>query len=373
MPILPGVPNVHFDFGAVDTLGGALAELEINRPILVTDEGLVAAGVFDKVTAAMPVGVDYSVFTGVHENPIIGDVEKGMEVYRTDGCDGVVAIGGGSSIDSGKAMSLLAGHPGKTLFDFSGQPQNITKSCVPLIAIPTTAGTGSEVSRGAGIHTDDHTGTLGLGSPYLQPNIAICDPDLTLTLPPFLTAGTGMDVVTHCVEGYMSKNVNPPAEAVALDGIRRVAAYIERAFKDGSDREARWHMLMAAMQGGMSILAGLGPIHAVGLALSEQGHHHGALVTAATPPVLRFFQGQEDKKLAYLAAAMGVGENGDAAQAVADLNARLELPNAVKNLGYEMKDVDHVTAAAVGSHFNHTSPKVPTEAEYKQLILETVG
>ncbi len=373
MPILPGVPNVHFDFGAVDALGGALAELNIQRPILVSDEGLVAAGVFDKVTAAMPSGIDYSIFTGVHENPIIGDVEKGMDIYRADGCDGIVAIGGGSSIDSGKAMSLLAGHPGKTLFDFSGQPQNITKACVSLIAIPTTAGTGSEVSRGAGIHTDDHASTLGLGSPHLQPDIAICDPELTLTLPPFLTAGTGMDVVTHCVEGYLSSNVNPPIEAVALDGIQRVATYIERAVTNGSDREARWHMLMAAMQGGMSILAGLGPIHAVGLALSEQGHHHGALVTAATPPVLKFFQGNQDDKLANLADALGVGETGDAAQAVADLNERVGLPNAVKDLGYKMKDIDHVTAAAVGSHFNYTSPKVPSEAEYKQLILDTVG
>ena len=131
MPILPGVPNVHFDFGAVDALGGALAELNIQRPILVSDEGLVAAGVFDKVTAAMPSGIDYSIFTGVHENPIIGDVEKGMDIYRADGCDGIVAIGGGSSIDSGKAMSLLAGHPGKTLFDFSGHQGLCFPNCHP--------------------------------------------------------------------------------------------------------------------------------------------------------------------------------------------------------------------------------------------------
>lgn len=373
MPVLPSVPNVYFDFGAVEVLGSALAELGIKRPLLVSDEGLVEAGVFDKVKAAMPSGTEYSVFTGVRENPINGDVEKGMAIYRADNCDGLVGIGGGSSIDSAKAMSILAGHPGTTLFDFSGQPQNITKNCVPLIAVPTTAGTGSEVSRGAGIHTDDHTGTLGLGSPHIQPNIAICDPELTLTLPPFLTAGTGMDVVTHCVEGYLSNNINPPIEAVALDGICRVADYIERAVKDGSDREARWHMLMAAMQGGMSILAGLGPIHAVGLALSEQGHHHGALVTAATPPVLNYFKGHEDDKLANLAQALGVGENGDAAQAVADLNERVGLPSGVKDLGYDLKDIDHVTKSAVDSHFNRTSPKVPTEAEYKQLILDTIG
>ena len=178
----------------------------------------------------------------------------------------------------------------------------------PLIAIPTTAGTGSEASRGAGIHADAASRGSGLNGYHIVPKVAICDPELTLTLPARLTAGTGMDALSHCVEGYLATPLNPPTDAIALDGVTRVFGHIERAVSHGDDRDARWQLMMAALEGGMSLGKGLGAGHALANTFGDRGFHHGTLVTLALPTVLRLLERHVPEKIAALAAAMGARE-----------------------------------------------------------------
>ena len=371
MPLLQ-VPRVHFDFGAVNALPAELAGLRVTRPLFVTDQGIVKAGILARVRAALPLSNAVAIYDDVPENPTIAGVERAIAVYRAEGCDGIVAVGGGSVIDTAKAVAVLAGHAG-IITDFLGHPERITPSLAPLIALPTTAGTGSEASRGAGIHRDAASRGTGLNSHHLVPKVAICDPDLTMSLPPRLTAGSGMDALSHCVEGFLTRTVNPPADAVALDGMRRVVTYLERAVRDGSDREARWHMMMAALQGGMSIYMGLGPAHALANTFGDQGLHHGALVTLSLPTVLRLLERHVPEKLLRVAEAMALAPGRTAADAIEAMNERVGLPANLRALGYPDADHDEMAADAARSFFNAASPYHPTPAEYKAMIRTIMG
>jgi alcohol dehydrogenase class IV len=320
----------------------------------------------------MPGEAEFGVFDQVPENPTIQGVEHAVSAYRREDCDGIVAVGGGSVIDTAKAASLLVTHSGK-LAEYHDHPEKITSSVAPLVAVPTTAGTGSEASRGAGIHPDASTRSAGVSSPNLVPRVAICDPDLTVSLPPRLTAGTGMDALSHCVEGFLSKSVNPLLDAIALDGIRRVLAYLERAVADGKDREARWQMMMAALEGGMSITKGLGPAHAVGNTLGDRGFHHGNLVTMALPGVLRLLEKHVSRKMDQLAHTMGLDSGSGVPAAIEALNTRLGLPGSLRAMGYPVGDLDEMAQDAARSFFNATTPYHPTEKEYKLILREITG
>ena len=186
-----------------------------------------------------------------------------------------------------------------------------------------------------------------------------------------------MDALGHCVEGFLSNNINPPAEAIALDGITRVVDYIERAVADGNDRDARWHMLMAALEGGMSIYMGLGPVHTLGHIFANSPLHHGALITASAPPVLRFYRAQGDDKLRErldrLAQAMKLAPGTDVATGITELNTRLNLSNLVREMGYPNDDPEMLAGLAVNIHFNHTAPLKPTQVQYRDIIAEALG
>ena len=253
--------HVRFGYGALAELGAALAGLGMTRPLLVTDSGVRSAGLVDWVVTACPAPA--VLFDTTPTNPTEAAVEAALELYRAERCDGVIAVGGGSPIDLAKGVALLATHPGP-LADYAailGGIPRIGAATAPVVAIPTTAGTGSEVGRAALITLADGR-KLGFISPHLIPKAAICDPELTLGLPPRLTAATGMDAITHCVETYLSPRFNPPAEAIALDGLARGAGWIERAVADGADRTARQEMMMAALEGGLTFQKGLGAVHA---------------------------------------------------------------------------------------------------------------
>ena len=362
-------PRVHFDFGAVKELAEELANLKVARPLFVTDQGLVKCGTFARVRDALPPSNQAAVFDEVPENPTIAGVDRAIALYRAERCDGVVAVGGGSVIDSAKAVAVLAGHAGP-LKDFLGHPEKITASVAPLIAIPTTAGTGSEASRGAGIHPNATSRGSGLNGYHIVPKVAICDPELTLTLPPRLTAGTGMDALSHCVEGFLATPLNPPTDAIALDGVTRVFAHIERAVEDGGDRDARWQMMMAALEGGMSLGKGLGAGHALANTFSDRGLHHGTLVTLALPTVLRLLERRVPEKIAALAAAMGAK---NAADAIETMNARVGLPKNLRALGYPAGDLDEMAQDAAQSWFNARSPYRPNVEEYKAMIRTVLG
>ncbi len=376
MALLPGLCDVHFGYGALAELAGELARRGIERPLILSDAVLAGLGVAERVRAASGCGGGASVFDGIPENPTIAGVERALEAYRADGCDGIVAVGGGSVLDSGKALRILARQGGR-LIDYLRDPELIGRDLVPLITIPTTAGTGAEVTYGGGIHPEVNAPALGIRSVHARPDLAICDPELTLTLPPRLTAATGMDALTHCVEGFLSTRDNPPLQAVALDGIARVVQYIGRASADGQDREARAGMLMAALEGGMSIWNGLGPIHSLSMAFGDSPLHHGTLVTVAMPAVMRFYDGLPGGKLERIAAVMGLRADRAAGRRIAaqveQLNAALGLPANVRAMGYDKNDIGRMAIEADQAYFNQTAPRRPTLAQFEQLVLEVLG
>lgn len=376
MALLPAFPAVQFDFGAVGVLADELKSRGIKRPLIITDTGLVAHGVVDQVRAALPGNPDIAVYDGIPPNPTVAGIEGAQAMYRDHDCDGVVALGGGSVLDSGKALRVAVTHP-EPIIEYLKDPSKITSDVAPYITIPTTAGTGAEITFGGGIHPEPGMHQLGIRSPYVKPDLAICDPELTLSLPPILTAGTGMDALGHCLEGFLSNNSNPPVEAIALDGITRVVDHIERAVEDGSDREARWHLLMAALEGGMSIYMGLGPVHTLGHIFADSPLHHGALITASAPPVLQFYEAHGDaalgERLDRLAQAMRLSPGTDVATGIADLNTRLGLSNSVREMGYPNDDPEALSALAVNIHFNATAPVKPTQQQYCDIIAAALG
>lgn len=376
MTILPSFPPVHFDFGAVTDLPGVLSGLGVKRPLIITDTGLVEHDIAAKLVAVFPSADDAVVFDGIPPNPTIGGIEAACDIYKDRGCDGIVALGGGSVLDSGKALRVAVTHP-EPIIEYLKDPAKITAAVAPYVTVPTTSGTGAEITFGGGIHPEPGAHQLGIRSPHVKPDIAICDPDLTVSLPPRLTAATGMDAFGHCVEGYLSTNINPPTEAIALDGIARVLKYIDRATADGGDREARWHMMMAALQGGMAIYMGLGPIHTLGHIFADSDLHHGALITASAPAVMRFYADDPDAglsaRLERLRHVMDLAAGADIAQAITGINTRLGLASSVRELGYPDRNLDGLADAAMKVHFNATAPRKPTREEYRAIIADALG
>ncbi|MBV9220325.1 MAG: iron-containing alcohol dehydrogenase [Methylobacteriaceae bacterium] len=372
MPTISYLTTIRFDFGAISGLPDDLRAVGIRRPLLVTDRGVIAAGLAERILALLPDGLKSPVFSEVPSNPTETAVQAGLSAYRAGDCDGLVAVGGGSPIDLAKAVAILATHPGpldQYMF-VNGGIGRITGAVAPLIAIPTTAGTGSEVGRGALISLDDGR-KLAAISPFLIPKRAICDPDLTLALPPALTAGTGMDALTHCVECFISPIDNPPAGAIALDGAERIARYLVPAVENGANRTARWEMLMGAMEGAMAFQKGLGAVHALSHplgALRSPSLHHGTLNAVLLPHVLRFNRAHVGTKYARLAVAMGLSEGADLADFVASLNRRIGLPASLGAMGVSHEVVPWVAEQAMLDHCTPTNPRKPTREDYVAIL-----
>ena len=296
-----------------------------------------------------------------------------LAVYRQAGCDGVVALGGGSVIDLAKAAGLLATHDGM-LADYgilAVDPKPIG-GIVPLVAVPTTAGTGAEVGRAASITLKDGHKAACV-SLALVPKAVICDPELTLSLPPDLTAATGMDALTHGIEAFVSTRVNPPAAAIALDCVARAAKWIRRAVADGRDREARWQMMMAALEGGMTFQKGLGAVHAASHPLGAMGLHHGTLNAVLLPAVLRFNAGHAAADTARLGEAVGAAAGMDLADWVDALNRDLGMPAGLAEMGVRAADVPALAAAAARDHLSRTNPCPATAADYEAILSAAMG
>jgi alcohol dehydrogenase class IV len=367
--LIPNYGRVRFGFGAIATLGEELAELGIRRPLIATEKRLGEIGILAKALAALRPDQKAAVHDTMPAQPTVTAAEAVASLYKAERCDGIVAIGGGVVIDACTAGAILTGNP-SPLQQYSGHPEKITGPVAPIVAIPTTAGTGSEVTRGAGIHPAPGEREFSSGGPKVLPKTAICDPELTLSLPARITAGTGMDALGHCVEGFLSPAINPVADAIALDGIRRVVTYIERAVRNGGDREARWHLMLAATQGGKAIAKGLGAAHALSMTFSDSPLHHGALVTISLPAVLRFAAPAVPEKMPRLAEALGARSAADVPDAVARLNEKVGLPASVRELGYKSNDYDALAAFAAANFFNRGSPRAPDRAQYRGIIQE---
>jgi 4-hydroxybutyrate dehydrogenase len=277
-------PNrILFSWGARKLLASETARLGMTRPLVVTDPGLMSNGLATMV--AGPLCKQANIFRDVAANPTEDDVLAGLESYRAGGCDGLVAIGGGSAIDAAKAIRLLVTHHGR-LADFDltrGGQEKITASLPPMVALPTTAGTGSEVGRGTLIQLPQTGRKTAVLSQFLLPSVAICDPELTTGLSPALTAGTGMDAFTHCVESYLSTTFHPICDGIAVEGLKYISKGLETAVRDPADMDARTAMMMGALLGGISFHKGLGVVHSLSHALGASRNPQRDPVTSRTP------------------------------------------------------------------------------------------
>jgi 4-hydroxybutyrate dehydrogenase len=383
MALINYITQVQLDHGALSLLPQELERAGIAKPLVVTDAGVRAAGLLDRAVAALG-GRAHAVFDATPSNPTERAVRAAADVYRSEGCDGLVAIGGGSSIDLAKGVAIAATHPGPltTYATIEGGSPRISERVAPLIAIPTTAGTGSEVARGAIVIVDDGR-KLGFHSWHLVPKAAICDPDLTLGLPPFLTAATGMDAIAHCMETFMAPAVNPPADGIALDGLERAWAHIETATRDGSDRDARFHMMSASMQGALAFQKGLGCVHSLSHSLGGANPklHHGTLNAMFLPAVVKFNASAptivKERRLERMAHAMGVpvGAGGAAnavAAAIRAMNQRLGLPAGLAALGVDDAMYERIIDGAMADHTHKTNPRLATRDDYARMLEESM-
>jgi alcohol dehydrogenase class IV len=368
----------YFENGAIGKLPEVLKTYGIKNPLICTDPGLSSIGMTDKVRNLTSDDFTSIYYEETPANPTENAVSEALELYKTNSCDGVIGFGGGSSIDLAKAVALMANHQG-SLLNYSvneGGYGKITET-VPMIAIPTTSGTGSEVSIGSLITMNDGR-KLIYASPHLMPKAAICDPELTLGLPPVLTAGAGMDALTHCIEAILSPINDPPAEAVGIDGIEKIIKEesLIRAYKDGQDKEARWGMMMASTEGAMAFQKGLGAVHSMSHALGanqELRLHHGTLNAVLLPAVLRFNQDCVGNKYSRIARAMGQDESIDLANEIEKLNQAIGIPNNLKEMGVTEDLIPSLVAHAKEDPSNLTTPRLPSQEEWEELFLEALG
>jgi 4-hydroxybutyrate dehydrogenase len=364
------ITQVQFDFGAIALARSECERAGIRRPLVCTDRGVVAAGLLERLGSALG-DLPVAVFDETPSNPTEAAVMKAVEAYRSHDADGLVALGGGSPIDLAKGVAIMATHPGR-LADYAtilGGSPKITAGVAPLIAIPTTAGTGSEVARGAIIILDDGR-KLGFHSWHLVPKTAICDPELTFGLPPKLTAATGMDAVAHCVETFLSKAVNPPADAIAHDGLVRALRHIDRAVSEPTNREARWNMMSASMQGAMAFQKGLGAVHSLSHALGALpiGPHHGTLNAVLLPEVVRFNEAAVPEKVQAIADVFGVRGGAALAASIRDLNRRLGLPAGLGEMGIGPDLYADIATHALKDHCHATNPRIASHADYVDML-----
>jgi 4-hydroxybutyrate dehydrogenase len=363
-----------FDFGAIRRLPKAMASLGMSRPLLVTDKGIRQAGLADNVLEQIG-GGSVDIFDETPGNPTEAAVMKAAQQCRDRQCDGIIALGGGSAIDLAKAVALMA-LSDEPLLHYAGLARGKVKQVLPLIAVPTTAGTGSEVSVGMIIIVEDGRKLTFVADQFI-PAIAICDPDLTAGLSAMLTAATGMDAVTHCIEAVLSPVVNPPAEAIGLDGLERAIAggALERAVRDGSDIDARWHMMMASTEGAYAFVKGLGAVHAMSHAcgaLPDLRLHHGTLNAVLLPLVLRFNAGAPAEKMQRIGRAMGLGATDDIADYISALNARIGLPAKLAEMGVSADQIDGLAEAAAADMASQTNPRPVERSDYVSLFSEAL-
>jgi len=378
MAFIQYITQIHLDFGVISKLREECERTGMRKPLIVTDAGVRAAGVLDRALAALG---DHpcAVFDQTPSNPTEAAVRAAVALLKKEGCDGLIGVGGGSSLDLAKGVCIAATHEGplKTYATIEGGSPKITERVLPFIAVPTTAGTGSEVARGAIVIVDDGR-KLGFHSWFLVPKTAICDPELTLGLPPMLTAATGMDAIAHCMETFMAPAVNPPADGIGLDGLARGWGHIARATVNGGDREARWNMMSASMQGALAFQKGLGCVHSLSHSLGGVNPrlHHGTLNALFLPAVVRFNAAapsiQNEQRLQRMAQAMELGAcdaGGDAiADAIRAMNERLGLPAGLAALGLSADLFERVIDGAMADHCHKTNPRIATRDDYRDIL-----
>lgn len=360
--VLP-LPRWILGAGSITQLPGELDLLCVQRPLLLSDEGLERVGVVNQVATRLPAGARHLLAS---EDPTCHDADAAWEVYRAAGCDGIVALGGGSVIDTAKIVAALVQAPAANARALLGRADLIGPGVAPLIAVPTTIGTGSESSPATGLHPSAGTRAIGTRSPFLVPRSVVSDPLLVRSLPPRLVAATGMDALAHCLEGFLAEPPHPLVDAIALDGLARAYANLQAALHPEAD-SARQELMVASFAGGVAIHKGLGPAHAIALACGDQRLHHGTLVAAALPGAMEIAAAKVPAKSDRLAEALQLPSRFDLAPALRNLNAALDLPPHLGRAGYRVLDPDALAQAMFDSTFNRSAAYAPAIDEYRAM------
>ena len=367
---------IRFGAGRISEIADACFVAGIKKPLLVTDRGLAGMEITQKTLNLLDdAGLGRAIFADVDPNPNEKNAAAGVAAYKAGNHDGVIAFGGGSGLDLGKVVAFLAGQS-RPIWDFEDIDDWWTRAnsdeIAPIVAIPTTAGTGSEVGRASVITNSITQQKKIIFHPKFLPTVVICDPELTVGMPKFITAGTGLDAFAHCVEAYCSPHYHPMSQGMALEGMRLVKEYLPRAYSDGTDLEARSHMMSAAAMGATAFQKGLGAIHALSHPIGAIYHtHHGTTNAVCMPAVLQFNKPAIKDTLAEAANYLGIsGGFLGFCKFVDELNDSLAIPKSLAGLGIENPDIDRIVSGALIDPSTGGNPIKMTEENTRKLIIE---
>ncbi len=365
--------------GRIAELAAGCRSLGMNAPLLVTDPGIAGlAMIADALAANQAAGLPTGLFSEVKGNPVGRNVEDGVRAYRDGGHDGVIAFGGGSALDAGKAVALMAGQD-RPLWDFEDKGDNWNRvvefGIAPILAVPTTAGTGSEVGRASVITNEQSHEKKIIFHPLMLPGLVISDPELTVGLPAHITAATGIDALVHCFEAYCAPGYHPMADGIALEGMRLVKEYLPAAYRDGTDIAARAHMLVAASMGATAFQKGLGGVHSIAHAVGAlYDTHHGLTNAVLLPYVMRFNRPAIEDRMELMWRVLGLPGGFDGAlDWVLALRQELGIPDTLSGIGVDAERADDVAALAAADPTAPTNPRPMDAADMKAVFLEAVG
>ena len=378
-------PRIEFGDGAIQNLGDHVKAFDGKKPFLVSDAGVINAGILAKAIDALEAsGLSYTIYSDIEPNPTDISVTHGVEAYKAEACDVVIAVGGGSVMDAAKAIRLLTTHepPLEPYYSDVGGIDRIRGDMPPLICVPTTAGTGSEVSQGSiitdtSLNTTDRWRKRAIVTPFNMSNIALLDPGITVGMPPALTAATGMDAITHGIEAYVATKYHPIAEGVALQALKILSANIQRVYHKGEDVTARGEMLLGSCMAAFSFQKGLGAVHSLAHQLSTDAPiPHGVANAILLPPVMEFNFSHASEKYAEIARALGIdtsnmdiNEAGHAAiDKIRAYNTELNMPTGLGPAGLERRKIPKLGADAMLDHCHKFNPRSCTEADMITLF-----
>lgn len=359
-------PELELAENAIYRLPYYLKKFGIEKPLLVTDEKLIETDHYSKISKLIGIGSKLIAFTQTKSNPTFSCAHNASLLYRANQCDGLVALGGGSVIDTAKFTAVLASHGG-LIEEFLGQSDKIDHRTAPIIAIPTTAGTGSEASPDAGIHPSSFDISDGMTSFNVVPRVALCDPSLTETMPIGLRAATGIDALSHCIEGYLAIGEHEIIDNMALEGIKIIRQTIQGVVQY-NDTASRSHMMLAAFYGGLAIGKGLGPAHSIAIACGDQNLHHGVLSGLGLIATLDYVSDRCDGRAARVRDALALQEEASLSVFIRELMKSLDLPVSLRESGYRIRDLDQLADCCAGRHFNKTSRVKIDRFSFKTLL-----
>lgn len=366
--------SIRFGVGRIAEIADACATAGISKPLLITDRGLAKMPITTQTLDLLEqAGLGRAIFADVDPNPNEKNAAAGVGAFKDGGHDGVVAFGGGSGLDLGKLVAFLAGQT-RPLWDFEDIGDWWTRAdadaIAPIVAVPTTAGTGSEVGRASVITNSETEEKKIIFHPKFLPSVVICDPELTVGMPQFITAGTGLDAFAHCVEAFCSPHYHPMSQGMALEGMRLVKDYLPRAYADGTDIEARAHMMSAAAMGATAFQKGLGAIHALSHPIGAMHHtHHGTTNAVCMSAVLQFNKPAIAKVISQAANYLQIDGGFDGfCSFVDELNVSLGVPKTLTDLGVKDPDIDRIVAGALRDPSTGGNPIEMTEENTRALL-----